>query len=69
MGQITNRKGARMKIEVTYNGAEVEAMVMAAHVARFGAAPEGKKWRIKYSYSGQFEVTAVDANETEAASE
>jgi hypothetical protein len=58
-----------MKIDVTYNVAEVEAMVMAAHVARFGAAPEGMEWRVQSSYSGRFDVTAVEKTNTEAASE
>jgi hypothetical protein len=55
-------------IEVTYSKAEVAAMVLAAHVARFGNAPDGMKWDVEYSYRG-YEVKAVDANETEAASE
>jgi hypothetical protein len=71
MAANNNRKGAGMKIkmEVTYNENDTADIVMAAHVSRFGNAPEGMKWRVEYSYSGRFEVTAVDAKETEADSE
>ena len=57
-------------IEVTYSKDEVAAMVLAAHVARFGNAPDGMKWLVdaSYSYRG-YEVKAVDAKETESASE
>jgi hypothetical protein len=71
MAANTNRKGAGMKIsmEVKYDQTDVAEIVMAAHVARFGDAPEGTKWSVSHTYSGKFEVTAVDANETEADSE
>ena len=59
----------KIKMEVTYNAEETAAIVLAAHVARFGQAPDGMKWWVEYSYSGRFEVTAVDENETEADSE
>ena len=59
----------KIKMEVTYNKNETEDIVRAAHMARFGNAPEGMKWHIEYSYSGKYEVTAVDDNETEADSE
>jgi len=59
----------KIRIEVTYTADETAAIVMAAHMARFGQAPEGMKWCVEYSYSGRFEITAVDANETEADSE
>jgi hypothetical protein len=55
-------------IEVTYSKDEVAAMVLSAHVGRFGAAPHGMKWDVEYSYRG-YEVRAVDAKETETASE
>jgi hypothetical protein len=58
-----------ISIEVKYDKDEVAAMVIAAHMAMFGIAPEGMKWSVEASYSGRFEVTAVDAKETEAASE
>jgi hypothetical protein len=71
MGQIKNRKGAGMKIsiEVKYDKDEVAAMVLTAHLSNFGIAPEGMKWSVEASYSGRFEVKAVDVNETEGASE
>jgi hypothetical protein len=59
----------RIKMEVGYSECEVAEMVRTAHVARFGNAPKGMKWHVEYSYSGRFEVTAVDATETESASE
>jgi hypothetical protein len=61
--------GMRIRMEVKYSSAEVTAMVMAAHVATFGNPPDGMKWSAEFTYSGQFEVTAVDENETEADSE
>jgi hypothetical protein len=59
----------KISIEVRYSGEEVEAIVMAAHVARFGAPPEGMAWNVNSTYSGRVEVTAVEIKETEAASE
>jgi len=59
----------KISIEVRYSGEEVESIVMAAHVARFGEAPEGMAWHGESTYSGRVEVTAVEVNETEAASE
>jgi len=59
----------KIRMEVKYSNAEVSAMVTAAHVAKFGNPPDGMKWCVESTYGGQYEVTAVDANETEADSE
>ena len=78
MAANNNRKGAgmRIKMEVGYSECEVAEMVRTAHMARFGAAPDGMEWEVNYTYSGRFDVTAVedvveecDGKEKEAASE
>jgi hypothetical protein len=52
----------KITIEATYDKDEVSAMVLTAHVARFGNAPEGMMWVVDstYTYRG-YEVKAVDA--------
>jgi hypothetical protein len=37
----------RIRMEVKYSSAEVSAMVMAAHVAKFGNPPDGMKWCVE----------------------
>jgi len=55
-----------INIEVRYFREEVESMVINAHVARFGNAPEGMRWHVESTYGGRVEVKAVDTKETEA---
>ena len=56
----------KIVIEATYDKNEVSAMVLAAHVARFGNAPDGMKWSVDSSYSFRgYEVKAVDESENE----
>ena len=45
-----------MKIDVRYNEEETKAIMTAAHVARFGFAPDGCEWEVEVTYCGRCEV-------------
>ena len=47
-----------MKIDVRYNKEETKAIMTAAHVAKFGPAPDGCEWKVEVTYCGRCEVSS-----------